>query len=122
MNWSKVKYFNPSEFVCQCGCGRGAGEMNEQFMLALDAARKEAGIPFRITSGFRCPSHNARVGGVKDSAHAKGLAADISIVNSAARVIILRALLRYFDRLGVGKRFVHVDMDPSRSVPVMWVY
>lgn len=122
MNWSKVKYFNPSEFVCHCGCGRGAGEMSEQFMLALDAARKEAGIPFRIASGFRCPSHNARVGGVKDSAHAKGLAADISIVNSAARVIILRALLRYFDRLGVGKRFVHVDMDPSRSVPVMWVY
>ena len=32
--------------------------------------------PIHITSGFRCPELNAAVGGVTDSAHLHGLAAD----------------------------------------------
>ena len=33
--------------------------------------------PIHVTSGYRCPELNARVGGVSNSAHTSGLAADI---------------------------------------------
>lgn len=122
MKWEQVRYFKPAEFACKCGCGRGAEEMNEQFVMALDAARKEAGIPFRIKSGFRCAKHNLRVGGVKDSSHTRGLAVDIAVPSSTARLIAVRALMRYFERIGVGGSFVHVDMDPDKQPGVMWVY
>lgn len=43
----------------------------------LDKIREELGYPIIITSGYRCPELNKAVGGVKNSHHLKGLAADI---------------------------------------------
>lgn len=43
----------------------------------LDGLRKWFGGPIVVTSGFRSPAVNARVGGSKTSAHLQGLAADI---------------------------------------------
>lgn len=122
MNWNKITYFKPTEFVCSCGCGRGADEMNEQFVAALDLARKRAGLPFRVTSGFRCARHNKNVGGAADSSHTRGLAVDIAIQTSAQRYEILTALMGFFDRIGLGKGFIHVDMDPTKVGNVVWVY
>ena len=42
----------------------------------LELVRKVLGFPIMITSGYRCPLLNARVGGVSTSAHTKGLAVD----------------------------------------------
>lgn len=120
MDWSKIKHFRQIEFACNCGCGHA--EMNAQFVAALDMARRDAGVPFRISSGYRCPAHNARVGGVADSAHTKGLAADILTSGSTERRIILTAVLRYFPRVGIDKHFIHVDMDTEKTGDVVWVY
>lgn len=43
----------------------------------LEPLRKYANEPVRISSGYRCPSLNKAVGGVKNSQHLKGQAADI---------------------------------------------
>lgn len=43
----------------------------------LDPLRKLYGAPIVVTSGFRCPKLNRAVGGVKNSQHTKGKAADI---------------------------------------------
>ena len=40
--------------------------------------RDEVGA-IRVTSGYRSPAHNQRVGGVKNSYHVKGMAADIQV-------------------------------------------
>ena len=96
--------------------------MNEQFIGALNMARKDAGIPFRISSGYRCESHNKQVGGVKDSSHTKGIAADILTSGSEERRKILVAVLRYFPRVGIHKAFIHVDLDIEKSGDVVWVY
>lgn len=45
--------------------------------LVLDAIRAEFGKPIRVNCAFRSEAVNAAVGGVKTSAHLKGLAADI---------------------------------------------
>ena len=118
--WEKVKFFKENEFACKCGCG--FNPINMQLVLALDMARKDAGVPFSVSSGCRCAAHNKRVGGVSDSAHTKGLAVDVSVVNSEQRYVVIRALLRYFTRIGVDKHFIHVDMDSSKPNPSMWVY
>jgi zinc D-Ala-D-Ala carboxypeptidase len=44
--------------------------------IKLELARKALGKPIIITSGYRCPVLNAKVGGVATSAHTQGLAVD----------------------------------------------
>ena len=67
------KYFVQSEFNCRCGCGHTSKAL---LIDTLDIIRAELGCPIYITSGARCPAHNAAVGGVPDSYHICGLAAD----------------------------------------------
>ena len=43
----------------------------------LDSVREDYGHPIKVNSGFRSAAVNERVGGVKNSAHLEGLAADI---------------------------------------------
>ena len=43
----------------------------------LDPLREWYGKPIRVTSGYRCPALNKAVGGVKNSQHMDGEAADI---------------------------------------------
>jgi len=47
----------------------------------LEPLRLHFGIPIYISSGYRCPRLNAKVGGVKSSQHQRGEAADIYIKN-----------------------------------------
>lgn len=46
--------------------------------VVLDPAREALGKPITVNSGFRCPLHNAAVGGVPNSQHLRGEAADVS--------------------------------------------
>jgi uncharacterized protein YcbK (DUF882 family) len=97
--------------------------MDEDFLYMLDKARDIAGVPFVISSGYRCASHNAAVGGVPTSAHVKGLAVDIKAVGSRNRFKVVEALIVMgCNRIGIGKDFVHVDMDTDKDEQVMWLY
>lgn len=49
--------------------------------MVLDPLRRVYGSPISITSGYRCSKLNEAVGGVKNSWHTKGNAADIHITN-----------------------------------------
>ncbi len=119
-----LKYFQPHEFECPCGqCDGGAERMDYDLLKMLDQAREEARIPFVINSAYRCPEHNARVGGVRDSAHTLGMAADIATLSSRARFAVLHALIMMgAERLGVGDTFIHVDVDDSKPDRVTWTY
>ena len=44
----------------------------------LENTRRAYGAPMTITSGYRCPERNERVGGARSSRHQFGLAADVS--------------------------------------------
>ena len=120
-------HFEISEFDSPDEIGSGSN-MDSAFLQMLDDARGIAGIPFRITSGFRTPSHNAYVGGVqpslksKGSSHLFGYAAYIACNNSADREVILNSLIRAgFRRVGIANGFIHVDNDPDKNAAV-WLY
>ncbi|NQW35441.1 MAG: peptidase M15 [Flavobacteriales bacterium] len=97
--------------------------MDADFLEMLDAAREIADIPFKINSGYRTVSHNASIGGKKDSSHLKGLAADIHCTDSRSRFIIKASLIAAgFSRIGQAKTFIHVDFDNDKSQRVEWLY
>lgn len=96
--------------------------MNESFLMRLDEARECAGIPFIINSAYRSPSHPLSIKN-PTSSHIKGLAVDISATSSRQRGLILDALRAVgFDRIGIAKTFIHVDMDFDKDQDVTWLY
>lgn len=117
MTWN---YFEMYEFQCPC-CA--TNETQVPFINKLDRARKIAGVPFKITSGYRCSAHNTQVGGVVMSAHRDGVACDIACTSSSARFRIVHALIEVgFTRIGIGRDFIHVDMDDRKPNMLIWLY
>ncbi len=116
-----AQWFKDSEFYCKCGCGRN--NIEPDLVMLLDEARELANTTFKITSGCRCAKHNRRVGGSAGSSHLKGLAADIAASSSKKRFAILQALhMAGFSRIGIHKRFIHVDIDHKKPAMVVWLY
>jgi len=117
-----LTYFKISEFDSPDEVGSGY-LMNKDFVRRLDTARGIAGIPFKINSGYRTAEHNTKVGGRIGSSHKKGLAVDIAYKGSRERFIIIKALMEVgIDRLGIGKTFIHADVDKVKDEDVIWLY
>jgi zinc D-Ala-D-Ala carboxypeptidase len=115
------KYFNKSEMACKCGCGEV--DMDKKFMSKLDLARGMSGTSYVVNSGYRCTNYNAQVGGKPGSAHTKGLASDIKATESRKRFNIINGLIKAgFNRMGIDKKFIHVDLDTSKDKDVVWIY
>ena len=111
-DWPKVKFFKPEEFASPDEPGSGS-RMDLEFMERLDTLRALVG-PLRITSGFRTPEHNAKVGGKKNSAHLKGLAADLACEDSRLRFKLINVAFDLgFKRIEICERHVHLDTDAS---------
>jgi len=119
-----IQHFKPSEFLCQCGkCDLTYDAMDADFLRLLESARGEAGVPFVLTSALRCSAYNARVGGVPDSAHTRGMAGDVAATDSRTRfLIIYGAVMAGFKRIGINDEFIHLDSDPDKPQPVIWPY
>lgn len=88
-----------------------------------------------ISSACRCLKHNEKVGGGRNSSHlcedprdlggkAKRCEAiDYATESSWRRARILDALVQLgIGRKGIGRDFIHWDIDPKKSSPVCWVY
>ena len=106
-----MRYFEMKEFACKC-CGQlpPSAEQNLQALVehVLDPARERLGIPITVNSGYRCPAHNKAVGGVKNSQHLKGEAADITCADNKRLAEIIEQLGN-FDQLIVYPTFLHVS-------------
>lgn len=120
--WKEIKYFKSSEFDSPDQVGSGK-RMNEQFIRLLDKSREIAGVPFRISSGYRTPAYNKLIGGVQGSTHIKYMAADIRVSSNTNRRKILLALVKagLDRRIGLGENFIHVDIDPQKP-DSFWTY
>jgi len=70
------EHFVLREFACPC-CR--VVMLQPELLSALQRLRNLWGEPVILTSGYRCRAHNAAVGGVEDSAHRKGRAADVAV-------------------------------------------
>lgn len=95
----KIKYFNLSEFLNSATAKRLGIDNTPTFEVVdnlnkladyLDVIREKVGKPILISSGFRCPALNKAVGGVSNSQHQKGLAADVVCADMESLEKVLR--------------------------------
>ena len=116
-----MTYFTLEEFDSPDVPGSGSN-MDDGFLDMIDDAREIAGVPFVINSGYRSREHNKKVGGVSNSSHTLGNAADIACTDGVSRLKILEALFNVgFRRMGIAKTFIHVDNDETKPDNI-WLY
>lgn len=131
MDW---QFFPESELRCKCGCLQE--NMDHDFMVKLVRLRGEMG-PLKISSAFRCPTHNSKVSSTGlTGPHTTGHAVDIKASGRLALRIIHTArevgiISEAFGGLGVSQkgshesRFIHLDdlgSTPSMLRPMVWSY
>ena len=112
--------FNLEEYACKCGCGRA--DIKDELVHKIQEVRDILGRSIRINSGFRCSRHNGNIGASETSSHIGGWAADLQTKGSAARYELLTAVMQVFDRVGIAKNFIHVDVDATKTAGVVWTY
>jgi uncharacterized protein YcbK (DUF882 family) len=124
-----LKYFNYEEFDSPDLPNSGATNMDRDFLSMLNSARGIAGIPFKISSGYRTNEYNQSLSArgysaSPNSSHLKGEAADIVCKSSKDRWTIITALQEAgFKRIGIASTFIHVDSsDLWKASPVIWTY
>ena len=78
--WDEIEFFTPEEMKCKCGgkyCDGYPHEIQPLLMQILDRARQWSGHPIKVISGLRCEDWNRIQGGVVNSQHKYGEAADV---------------------------------------------
>lgn len=97
-----MKYFRKEKFLCRCGKCEMPAEVEANIAAlvenVLDPAREKFGKPIIVNSGYRCPKHNVAVGGVANSQHTRGEAADITSADNERLAKIIEGNGR-FDQL-----------------------
>lgn len=117
-----AKYFTEAEFR-RCTPPCSLQDMDQQLMRQLDAARASAGIPFVLNSAYRSVAYEKSKGRTGTSSHCKGLAVDIRCNSDANRWKVVAALMdNGFTRIGIGRTYVHADLDRSKTQRVIWHY
>jgi uncharacterized protein YcbK (DUF882 family) len=119
------EHFSKAEFSCRCGCGYGTrdGDVSSELIHILEAIREDYGRPMIINSGCRCPDYNSAVGGVPNSAHTRGTAADVHVAGGYnRRKLVDLAVMNFASGIGVANTFVHIDVDDVLPRPSIWSY
>lgn len=127
----RIKYFSLSEFLNSVTAKRLGIDNTPSFEVVdnlnkladyLDVIREKVGKPILISSGFRCPVLNKTVGGVANSQHLKGLAADLICADMESLEKVLRET-GGFDQLikehrkGSKSFWYHVSVSPRNGKP-----
>lgn len=107
--------FNRSEFACKCGCGLDT--VDTELLSMVQDLRNVFG-PITISSGCRCPEHNAKEGGSDKSQHLKGRAADLHF-KGVELSEVADFINEYYPDTGMGiyNTFIHLD---SRNYKARW--
>lgn len=103
------------DFNQEMFASRGDGEclMDPVVMDMLRAVQNDIG-PLRITSGYRDPIYNAKVGGAPMSLHKFGKAVDIAIGKHNREQLFKACERTGFTGFGFGQTFLHVDIGRKR--------
>lgn len=112
------EFFSLYEFQCPC-CH--CVKLHPLLLQKLKGLRYRIAKPIIINSGYRCNKHNKEVGGVKNSYHLLGKAADIHVPGIC--LVELVKIVKEFGFKGIGfypeRNFLHLDIRPTTQ-PVYW--
>ena len=133
-----MRYFNISEFDSGLPNEEGTGKnMSPLFLDFIDELRARCDFSFRVTSGWRSKKYHQSLSDrgyhtIPNSAHLKGLAADIAISDSVKRALFVGLALELVHELGLPFRvgiagkskgnFIHIDIDETKTNPRLWIY
>ena len=118
-NYYVTEHFMYSDFICPCCDGLKVVPGFYRHAGLLEQLRKEAGFPIAVTSGYRCKSHNASVGGGARSWHLL-FATDIQPEDrNPEKLHCLYILSQELGFGGIGRyeTFIHLDLRPE---PMQW--
>ena len=114
------EHFSTEELSCRCGECEFPG-IDPKLVEGLEELRSIVNEPIIINSGYRCPTHNRKIGGSKNSQHTYARAADIR-TKSGMEPYDLAALasgIDCFNNGGIGtypySGFVHLDVRGHRA-------
>lgn len=105
----KLSIQQATALKCHC-CGRGG--LDAAFLRRVLRLQQMWGHELVFTSGFRCPPHNVRVGGVGRSKHLFGLAADVAVPSRRQKDFCRRARKLGFAKVlpDASRGYVHISM------------
>lgn len=108
--------FQRSDFACKCGCGFDTVDYDLALILERLGGHFERRVI--VTSGCRCPQHNAAVGGSPRSQHLFARASDV-VVEGIDPGLVYELLDQWgVPGLGRYKTFTHVDTRTNG--PARW--
>ena len=118
-----TKNFSLEEFKCKDGSDIPNNALLNITELArnLEVLRTAINKPITITSGYRSPKYNAKIGGVKDSQHLRGTAADIKVVGMTPKevALVIEGLIESGKMkeggVGVYPTFTHYDIRGRKA-------
>ena len=113
LNGWPYRYFRPNEVACK---GTGKILVNEDALAALDNLRTHLGHSIRLSSAYRSPYHNSKIGGAPRSSHLEGHAFDVQLQGRDKETI--RNVAQQVGFKGFGMRyqtFIHIDMGRRRT-------
>ena len=118
--WDGIKYFKRSEFACKCGkyCNGYPVEIDMNMVKIADEIRNRIGKPIQINSGIRCKNHNANVGGVSNSQHLYGNAADLGCPSGCTpeqMASIAEEIMGDTGGIGTYPWGIHIDTRSTKS-------
>lgn len=121
--WAESEFFTRDEFRCQCGgkyCDGFPVEPDRELLRVCNEFRRRMGVPVTIVdsggSGVRCPQHNANVGGVANSNHLYGKAADLHSSKSPEEMYrVAEEILGNTGELGLYSWGIHVAVNCTYS-------
>lgn len=121
--WDDIEFFDREEFRCQCGgryCDGFPVEPQEEMVRTVNEIRRRLGVPVSIVtaggSGVRCSIHNANVGGVGNSNHLYGRAADLHSEKSPTEMYqVAESVLGNTGELGLYNWGIHVGVNCAYS-------
>lgn len=110
---NKKTNFKVKEFACNDGSDEIL--IDSELVEKLQIIRSYFGVPVVVNSGYRTNAYNIKVGGVPNSQHTLGKAADISVRGKNPKTVYNFAKKIGFTGVGLYKDFVHVDTRPTPS-------
>ena len=112
--------FSSLEFDCHGSGCCSETIINPKLVEYVQKIRDHFGKSITVTSGYRCPVHNKRIGGATGSRHSKGDAADIVVQG-----VTPREVAKYAESIGIkgiglyetsaDGYFTHIDTRDKKS-------
>lgn len=107
--------FKVNEFACNDGSDTVL--ISDELVDLLQKIRDHFRVAVTINSGYRTSTYNKKVGGVSNSQHVKGTAADIVVKGVDPLTVgqYVEYIMPDHGGIGVYQTFTHVDVRTSRS-------